>query len=44
MFLAAEAYLRLGGAHRVFCAKLDHYTDKRCIFRCNFPAAGTAQK
>jgi aquaporin Z len=37
MLLAAEAYLRFGGAHRVFCAKLDHYNDKRCIFRCNLP-------
>jgi aquaporin Z len=38
MLLAAEAYLRVRGAHRVFCAKLDHYNDKRCIFRCNFEA------
>ena len=36
MLLAAEAYLRLPGAHRVFCAKLHHHNDKRCIFRCNF--------
>ncbi|MGH7369766.1 MAG: MIP/aquaporin family protein [Candidatus Methylomirabilaceae bacterium] len=44
MLLAAEAYVRLGGAHRVFCAKLDHYTDKRCIFRCNFPAPAQAPR
>lgn len=36
MLLAAEVYLRLKGRHRVFCAKLHHYNDKRCIFRCNF--------
>ena len=36
MLLAAEGYLRLGGAHRVFCAKLHHHNDQRCIFRCNF--------
>jgi len=36
MLLAAEVYLRLKGRHRVFCAKLHHHNDKRCIFRCNF--------
>ncbi len=36
MLLAAESYLRLAGAHKVFCAKLHHQNDKRCIFRCNF--------
>lgn len=36
MLLAAEVYLRLNGRHRVFCAKLHHHNDKRCIFRCNF--------
>lgn len=36
MLLAAEAYLRLNGSQRVFCAKLHHHNDKRCIFRCNF--------
>jgi aquaporin Z len=38
MLLAAEAYLRLAGAHKIFCAKLHHQNDKRCIFRCNFPS------
>jgi aquaporin Z len=38
MLLAAEVYLRLGGAHRVFCAKLNHANDKRCIFACNYGA------
>jgi aquaporin Z len=36
MLLAAELYLRQRGIHRVFCAKLHHYNDKRCIFRCRF--------
>ena len=36
MLLAAEAYVRCAGAHKIFCAKLHHQNDKRCIFRCNF--------
>ena len=36
MLLAAEVYLRSPGGRRVFCAKLHHHNDKRCIFRCNF--------
>jgi len=36
MLLAAELYLRRPGAKKVFCAKLHHRNDKRCIFRCNF--------
>jgi aquaporin Z len=36
MLLAAEVYVRLIGKHRVFCAKLHHHNQKRCIFRCNF--------
>lgn len=36
MLLAAESYLRLAGAHKIFCAKLHHHNDKRCIFRCSF--------
>ena len=38
MLLASEVYLRLRGAHRVFCAKLHHDNDKRCIFACNYGA------
>lgn len=38
MFLAAELYLRQHSAHKVFCAKLHHHNDKRCIFRCNYDA------
>jgi len=37
MLLAAEAYLRRIGLHRVLCAKFDHGDDSRCIFRCRFP-------
>lgn len=36
MLMAAEVYLRLNGSHRVFCAKLHHNNDKRCIFQCKF--------
>lgn len=36
MLLAAEAYVRGAGTRKIFCAKLHHHHDKRCIFRCNF--------
>jgi aquaporin Z len=36
MLAAAEAYLRLPGAREVWCAKLHHDNDKRCIFRCQW--------
>lgn len=36
MLLAAEAYVRLRGVHRVICAKLHHHNDKRCIFHCGY--------
>jgi len=39
MLAAAEVYLRLPGARDVFCAKLHHDNDKRCIFRCRYPGA-----
>jgi aquaporin Z len=32
MLVAAEVYLRRQGRQRVFCAKLHHLNDKRCIF------------
>lgn len=38
MLLAGEWYWRGRGLHAVFCAKLHHHNDKRCIFRCNFEA------
>ena len=36
MLLAAELYVRVKGANEVFCAKLHHYNNKRCIFRCGY--------
>jgi aquaporin Z len=36
MLLAAELYVRRHGLARVFCAKLHHDTQSRCIFRCRF--------
>lgn len=38
MFLAAQSYRRLRGAGNIFCAKLHHHNDKRCLFRCNYAA------
>lgn len=40
MLAAAQAYVQLGGAHRVLCAKVNHHTARRCIFRCDFGSAG----
>src|SRR5215472_15736305 len=36
MMFAAQVYLWLRGKDAVFCAKLQHDNDKRCIFRCNY--------
>lgn len=36
MLLAAEAYVRSLGMHRVLCARLDHGGHSPCIFRCRF--------
>ena len=36
MLLAAQLYILRKGSKSVFCAKLHHHNDKRCIFRCNF--------
>jgi aquaporin Z len=38
MLLAARLYVLRRGAHRVFCAKLHHHNDERCIFRCGYGA------
>jgi aquaporin Z len=35
MLLAAELYLRRRGPRGIFCAKLHHQNEKRCIF-CEF--------
>jgi aquaporin Z len=40
MLAAAQAYVELRGAHGVLCAKLNHHTARRCVFRCNFGALG----
>ncbi len=34
MLVAAELYLHRQGIHKVFCAKLHHHNDHRCIFQC----------
>ncbi len=36
MLLAAEFYARLKGPAAVLCAKLNHHTSRRCIFRCGY--------
>ena len=42
MLLAAETYLRSIGPRGAICAKLHHYNDKRCIFRCGYSASEVA--
>jgi aquaporin Z len=36
MLAAAEVFIRLKGAHSVFCAKFDHHSQMRCIFNCKW--------
>jgi aquaporin Z len=36
MLAAAQLFRFRYGIHRIFCAKLHHHNDKRCIFRCNY--------
>ncbi len=38
MLLAAQVYTTVRGAQAVFCAKLNHQNDKRCIFCQGMPA------
>jgi aquaporin Z len=38
MLAAAEVYVRRAGLDAVRCAKLNHHTTARCIFRCRFGA------
>ncbi len=40
MLLAAEVYRWLRGRRRVFCAKLHHDNDRRCIFCASRPVSG----
>jgi aquaporin Z len=36
MLLASGAYAALPAHNHVYCAKLDHCNDRRCIFQCEF--------
>ncbi len=36
MLLASAAYAELPMHHQVYCAKLNHSGDERCIFQCQF--------
>src|SRR5262249_42916797 len=36
MLAAAQVYLAARGARGVVCAKLNHHTTRRCIFRCGY--------
>lgn len=36
MLLAAELYVGLRGQHTIRCAKLTHFNNRRCIFRCGY--------
>lgn len=36
MLSAAELFVRTRGLGAVFCAKLHHHTDARCIFHCRY--------
>ena len=38
MGLASEVFVRWRGRKAVRCAKLDHHSDKRCIFCCDYRA------
>ena len=38
MLLAARIYVTRRGAHAIFCAKVHHHNNQRCIFRCNYGA------
>jgi aquaporin Z len=39
MLLAVEAYRLIRRTPEVICAKLNHYTQRRCIFRCGYASA-----
>jgi aquaporin Z len=40
MLLAGAIYRTLNGAHAVFCAKLHHHNNQRCIFHCKWRDMG----
>ncbi len=39
MLLAAELFVRRRGIAQVFCAKLHHDNNERCIFHCKYPGS-----
>ena len=39
MLAAAQVYVKTQGMQKVFCAKLHHDNEQRCIFRCNYARA-----
>jgi aquaporin Z len=43
MLLAAQVYMTRHGLERVFCAKLHHDNQKRCIFRCRYAELAAGQ-
>ena len=43
MLLAAETYTRMKSLGQVYCAKLHHQNNKRCIFRCNYAALAASR-
>jgi aquaporin Z len=44
MFLAAAAYQLTAGTRAVFCAKLHHTNNQRCIFRCGYAELASGHK
>ena len=42
MLAAAELYRIRRGLARVFCAKLNHHTKRRCIFHCGYAKTPSA--
>jgi aquaporin Z len=43
MLLAVDAYRLIRRTPDVVCAKLNHHTHRRCIFRCGYHRAGPLQ-
>ena len=43
MLAAAQVYLQRQGLARVYCCKLHHENDERCIFRCRYDECGLAE-
>ena len=44
MLLASEVYRRRSGISRIWCAKLHHQNNKRCIFHCGYAEAETRRQ